>query len=374
MLEVVHVAEHVEQARNLAELHRVVAREVHAAVPGHVGERVLEVAGELVDLPAQVEVLEQRLRQPLQLGTLLGGHRVQQLLHLRHRLRHLLEQLVEGLRVAGEEVAVLVHEALEVGLFATLALLEHLVEVGEHVLHALHLLGRHVLHAFGHLVEVALEQLLAQLVHQLLEPLAGCVVHEVVVLERLHPAGEIGRKLVELLPPLLGEILDDLLPATVARLPCFVDAPVDPGTLLLGDLPELLGDVVVDAAEVPPLELLPPALPKPLEHVAQPHQLLVVAVAKPLLHQPPESGVQVAVVEEIVGHLLEERVGVEIEAGLGAVPARILESLGLAPPEPHRTHPMVAVASSGSATTVGKAAVVARYPHIRTAGGVELLA
>ena len=61
---------------------------------------------------------------------------------------------------------------VEVGLLAPLALLEHLVELGEHVLHARHLLGRHVLHALGHLVEVALHQLVAQLVHQLLEPLA----------------------------------------------------------------------------------------------------------------------------------------------------------------------------------------------------------
>src|SRR5207302_7685846 len=73
----------------------------------------------------------------------------------------------------------------------------------------------------------------------------------------LHDALPIfGRKLVELLPPLLGEILDDLLPATVARLLGLVDTPVDPGALLLGDIPELLGDVVVDATEVPPLELL----------------------------------------------------------------------------------------------------------------------
>ena len=126
---------------------------------------------ELVDLPAQVHVLEQRLRERLQLRALLGRHRVEQLLHLRHRLRHLLEQLVEGLRVAGEEVAVALHEAVEVGLLAALALLEHLVELGEHVLHLRHALGRHVLHALGHLVEVALHQLLAQLVHQLLEPL-----------------------------------------------------------------------------------------------------------------------------------------------------------------------------------------------------------
>ena len=57
----------------------------------------------------------------LELRALLGAHGVEQLLHLRHRLRHLLEQLVEGLRIAGEEVAEAVHEPFEIGLLAALA-------------------------------------------------------------------------------------------------------------------------------------------------------------------------------------------------------------------------------------------------------------
>ena len=59
------------------------------------------------------------------------------------------------LRVLREEVAEALHELLEPGILAPLALLEHLVEPGQHVLHALHLLGRHVLHGPGHLVDVA---------------------------------------------------------------------------------------------------------------------------------------------------------------------------------------------------------------------------
>ena len=78
--------------------------------------------------------------------------------------------------------------------------------------------GLHVLHALGHLVEVALHELLAQLVHQLLELLAGAVVHPLVLLELLHLAREVGRELVELLAALLGELVDDLLLALVARL------------------------------------------------------------------------------------------------------------------------------------------------------------
>ena len=51
--------------------------------------------------------------------------------------------------------------------------LEHLVQLGQHVLHALHLLGVDVLHRAGHLVEVALHQLLAQLVEQLARTARG---------------------------------------------------------------------------------------------------------------------------------------------------------------------------------------------------------
>ena len=100
------------------ERQRLVAAEPHALAPTHLRERVAQVLAELVHLPAQIHVVEQRVRQLLQLRALLGAHRVEELLHLRHRLRHLLEQLVERLRVAGEEVAEAVHEALEVGLLA----------------------------------------------------------------------------------------------------------------------------------------------------------------------------------------------------------------------------------------------------------------
>ena len=51
--------------------------------------------------------------------------------------------------------------------------LEHVVEVGEHVLHPGHVLLGDVAHRPGHLVEVALHELLAQLVDELLELLAG---------------------------------------------------------------------------------------------------------------------------------------------------------------------------------------------------------
>ena len=68
----------------------------------------------------------------------------------------------------------------------------------EHVLHAGHVLGRDVAHGPGHLVEVALRELLAQLVEQLLEALPGLARGELVVLEVLDLAGQVGRQHVEL--------------------------------------------------------------------------------------------------------------------------------------------------------------------------------
>ena len=115
VLERVDVAELVEHAAHLIERHRLVTAERHPLAPTHLRERVAQVLPELVDLPAQIHVVEQRVRHLLQLRALLGAHRVEELLHLRHRTRHRLEQLVERLGVVGEEVAEAVHEAGEVG-------------------------------------------------------------------------------------------------------------------------------------------------------------------------------------------------------------------------------------------------------------------
>ena len=123
----------------------------------------------------------------------------------------------------GEEVAEALHEAFEVGLLAALALLEHVVELGEHVLHARELLGRHLRHALLQLVEHGVEELLLQLLHQLLELLTRGVVHPVVLLQLADPTGEVGRELLELLAPLLRELFEQLLAPLVARLPRVVE-------------------------------------------------------------------------------------------------------------------------------------------------------
>ena len=192
VLELVEVAQALQQARGAGQVQRVGAREVVAPVPAQVGKGALEVAGQVVHLPGEVEVAEELLGECLELAALLLRHRRQQRLHLRHRAGHLLQQLVEALWVAGEELAVALHKPSEVGLLPRFPGGQHGVELGQHVLERLHPLGRHVGHALGHPVELALEELLAQLVAQLLEAAAGLVVGEVVLRQLPEPAGQVG--------------------------------------------------------------------------------------------------------------------------------------------------------------------------------------
>ena len=189
-----------------------------------------------------------------------------------------LEQLVEVLGVLGEEVAVALHEAVEVGLPAGGALLEHLVELGEHVLGALHLpRGHGFAHGPGHLVEPALGELLAQLVDELLELLPRLARRELVLLQLAHQAGQVGREEVELHLSFGHGFVGDLLAALVAGLGRLAREVVERLALHVDDVAQLLGDVVVDAAEVVLLEAVAPVAAQPLEHL--PHALDLLAVA-----------------------------------------------------------------------------------------------
>ena len=116
VLELVEVAELRHGLHRLAEAQRVVAAEVVRRSQPICGISCRRFAPELVDLPAQVHVLEQLVGELLELRPLLGRHRVEHRLHRRHAPGHLLEQLVDVLRVLREEVAVLRHELVEVGL------------------------------------------------------------------------------------------------------------------------------------------------------------------------------------------------------------------------------------------------------------------
>ncbi len=128
--------------------------------------------------------------------------------------------------------------------------------------------------------------------------------------------------------PLFGRLLRGLLAALVARLARLLHLLVERLALLLDHLAQLLRDVVVDAPEVVALELVTALAPKLLEHLADALEPFAVAVAKPGLHHPPEGVVEVAVVEQVVGDLREDRIGVELEPDLRAVPPGVAEPSG----------------------------------------------
>lgn len=48
-----------------------------------------------------------------------------------------------------------------------------------------------------------------------------------------------------------------------------------------------------------------------------------VSIAQSLLHDATQGGVRVAVVNEFIRYLTQQRVGIELEALLGTIPARI---------------------------------------------------
>jgi hypothetical protein len=96
--------------------------------------------------------------------------------------------------------------------------------------------------------------------------------------------------------------------------------------LLVDDVVQLVGDLLVHPAEVGAVEPVLTLLTQLLHQLAQALHALAVAIVHALLHHPPQRRVDVAVVEQVVGQLVEQRVGVEIEALLRAVPAGVRET------------------------------------------------
>ena len=135
--------------------------------------------------------------------------------------------------------------------------------------HVGQLLGIGVGQRLGHLVEVGLGHLLAQLLHQLLEVLAGLGGHEFVVLQPPHGAGQVAREQVELHASLGGHLVGHLLAALVARGLGIGLELLDPGTLLGQHLLQLLGHLAVGPTEVTPVELLLALEPELVQQLAE---------------------------------------------------------------------------------------------------------
>ena len=196
--------------------------------------------------------------------------------------------------------------------------------------------------ARGHLVDVALHQLLAELVEQLprtaVTPPARSKSYS--CSSRTWPARSGGQH-VELHVALARRAARRAPGGADRR--CRSASPdliVERPALLVDDVAQLLGDVVVHAAEVVLLEQVRPPAPQLLHQLPQALQPLAVAIPEAALHHAPQRVVEIAVVEQVVGDLLQDAVGVELEADLGAVPPGVREPAamgrGYRRPEPPR--------------------------------------
>ena len=139
--------------------------------------------------------------QVLKLLSHLRRQAVEQVLHARRLLLHLGDQLLQRLRrVRAEEIAVLLHELLEVRFAARHLLGEHLVQVLHHLLHPRHIFRRHIGDLLGDVLEEGLHHRLLQHLHQLLEFMLSLRIHELVVLQLLDLAWRVlGQPFEELL-------------------------------------------------------------------------------------------------------------------------------------------------------------------------------
>ncbi len=180
----------------------------------------------------------------------------------------------------------------------------------------------------GHLVEVGPGDLLAQPLHQLLEVLTRLGGDELVVLQAAHLARQVVGQQVELHPALRGHLVGDLLAALVARVAGVRLQLLDTEPLLLEHVLEFGGDLGVGPAEVALLEQLLALHADPVEEVAQTLDLLAVGRLPAPVEHALQRLVEVAVGQEIIRQLLQDRVGVVDRRLLGAVPPPVVEPPG----------------------------------------------
>ena len=179
LLQLLEVGQLLQRRRGVADAEPLLAVHPAATVPVQVGPARAQLVAEVAHLGSQVEVGQRLVHQLAELGALLRSQAVHHPLGGRGAAGEGVDQLLEVLRLVREQVAVRVHERVEVGLrvLAAGVGVEHRVEVGEHVLQSLQRLRVRVLQRLLEPAELPVEHLPAQQVLQLLERRpapAGC--------------------------------------------------------------------------------------------------------------------------------------------------------------------------------------------------------
>ena len=143
-------------------------------------------------------------------------------------------------------------------------------------------------------------------------------------LQRSHLAGEVVGQQIEsesaiVRPP--RRLVEAIAVAVTLGGTSVLDlGEIDGMALLVDDVGELTGDLVVDAAEVEALEPVAAGCTQALQQLAQPGDLFAVGRSQTVVHQPAQRGVDVTVLDQVVGDRGEDVVGVQLEATLRAVP------------------------------------------------------
>ena len=274
--------------------------------PRQIGEGRREVRPEPVDLEREVHVLQDLFGERPELGALPRRHRREQPGHRRHPSRHLSEQLIERPRVAGEELAVALHEPVEVVRLAPLPLLDHAVQLGQHVAEPSQVLGRHRAQPLRHAAEVRAHDLLAQVLHQLVERLLGLGVDEPVVGQLPYPARDVGRERVQ---------------ERLAHPGVVIGAERERRSLAVDDVVEPFAQLLERPGQVEVLLLAGAALAEPGSQGIEP----VEAPLHPATQQPRQRTLSAEPRQHVVGDLLEQLAGREVRAEgvLRVIPARV---------------------------------------------------
>ncbi|GBD13700.1 hypothetical protein HRbin24_01736 [bacterium HR24] len=340
----------LHEAHGLQEVEPLVPAEGVLVLQVAQGSQDVQVDSQLLQLPHQLRVAHFVREQVLELAAHLRRQAVQQALHGRHLLLHLLDELVQGLgRVGAQEVAVLLQERLVIGLAAGHLLGQHPVQVADHVLQPLELLGRQAGDVVVQVLEEGVQHGLAQHLHELLELGGGLGVHELVFLQALDAAAQVLGQVLQVVLLALGDVLEHLghVAGVVALLlACLLLAqglleglerawlPLELALRLLQaaaqgillQVEHLLHpflQVFEQGAEVVAVEHLAPVLAQALQEVAQPLHALAHGPPHAPLQQVAKGVLQVAEVHQVVGDGREELVRVEGRNLLRPVPLRV---------------------------------------------------
>ena len=98
---------------------------------------------------------------------------------------------------------------------------------------------------------------------------------------------------------------------------------VDAVPLLVDDVGELAGDLVVHIPEIEPLETISTGLTQALEQLAQTGDGVAIGCVQPVVHQSPQGGVDIPVLDQVVGNRRQDVVGVRLEPALRPIPPRV---------------------------------------------------